>query len=425
VLQLQILLSSTVKEGLMATLLGMEMQGQRVAVIGIGGIGLPTAQICAELGAELVLADRQSPSAAAEDIQKTKSASASFRSPEKTVRQDWSALSCHLERNGLHLDWTAEPRQFSGGLANLNYLVMINDEQWVLRRPPPGKLPPGANDMQREYTILKSLWQAYPLAPKAIHFSEDRSVLGAPFLIMQYRPGIVIGGSLPESRAISEQEREALGQCAISLLANLHSVDAASIGLSSLGKPEGMLARMVDGWEKRAHYACGGDMPKGITRTVNWLRSRIPATQAACLLHSDFKLDNMILDPATLEPRAVIDWDMGTRGDPLVDLGTLLSYWTEAGDPEAMHQLAQMPTAQPGFPTRDELIEMYARETGCDLSCFRFYRVVCMLKLCVVFMQLHARYIRGEAVPDKYKTFGKLALGLLDFTESIASGNSN
>lgn len=350
---------------------------------------------------------------------------ASFRPPEKTVRQDWSALSRHLERNGLHLDLTAEPRQFSGGLANLNYLVAINGGQWVLRRPPPGELPPGANDMQREYTILKSLWQAYPLAPKAIHFCDDRSILGAPFLIMQYRPGLVIGGTLPETRTIGEEERATLGRCAIGLLANLHAVDAASIGLSSLGRPQGMLARMVDGWEKRAHYAYGDDVPKGITRTASWLRSRIPEAHAPCLLHSDFKLDNMILDPATLEPRAVIDWDMGTRGDPLIDLATLLSYWTEAGDPDAMHRLAQMPTAQPGFPTRNELIEMYARLTGRDLSCFSFYRVVCMLKLCVVFMQLHARYIRGEAVPKKYRTFGELALGLLDFTESIVSGNSH
>lgn len=348
-----------------------------------------------------------------------------FHPAGKAVPQDWPALQRHLATHGLHLDLSAEPRQFAGGLANLNYLVAIDGAQWVLRRPPPGDLPPGANDMQREYTILKGLWQAFPLAPRAIHFCADRAVLGAPFLIMEYRPGLVIGGTLPAWRPIPEPERASLGRCAVELLAQLHAVDADSVGLASLGRPDGMLARMVEGWEKRAHFAYGAQTPPGIARTARWLRERMPAAGPACLLHSDFKLDNMILDPASLAPRAVIDWDMGTRGDPLVDVATLLSYWTEAGDPDAMHQLAQMPTAQPGFPTRDELLQIYARRTGRDLSGFGFYRVLCMLKLTVVFMQLHARYLRGEAVHEKYKTFGTLALGLLDFTEAIASGHAH
>jgi aminoglycoside phosphotransferase (APT) family kinase protein len=348
-----------------------------------------------------------------------------FRPGDMTVRQDWDALRRHLDEHGLQLDMAWEPRQFAGGLANLNYLVTIDGAQWVLRRPPPGALPPGANDMQREYTILNSLWKQFPLAPKAIHFCADRNVLGAPFLIMQYRPGLVIGGSLPALRPISEPERAGLGRCAVDLLAQLHAVDAGSVGLSSLGRPQGMLARMVDGWEKRANLAYGVNVPQAIASVAHWLRARIPVEQPACLLHSDFKLDNVIFDPDSLSPRAVIDWDMGTRGDPLIDLGTLFSYWTEAGDPAVMHQLAQMPTAQPGFPTRAELLEIYARRTGRDLSSFVFYRVLCMLKLTVIFMQLHVRYLRGEAVPEKYKTFGPLALGLLEFTQEITSGNAN
>jgi aminoglycoside phosphotransferase (APT) family kinase protein len=348
-----------------------------------------------------------------------------FHPADKALRQDWAALRSHLEGHGFQLDLSDEPRQFAGGLANLNYLVKIDGEQWVLRRPPPGNLPPGANDMQREFRILSTLWQAFPLAPRAIHFCGDPSVLGAPFLIMQYRPGLVIGGSLPGWRPLATSERSALGRLAVDLLADLHDVDAERIGLSSLGRPQGMLARMIEGWEKRARFAYGEQTPQGISRVAEWLRMRLPPEQPARLLHSDFKLDNIILDPVTLEPRAVIDWDMGTRGDPLVDLGTLLSYWTQAGDPQSMHQLAQMPTAGSGFPTRAELLEVYAKRTGRDLSHFRFYRVLCMLKLTVVFMQLHARYLRGEITHEKYETFGKLSAGLLDFTEEIASGNAD
>jgi aminoglycoside phosphotransferase (APT) family kinase protein len=140
------------------------------------------------------------------------------------------------------------------------------------------------------------------------------------------------------------------------------------------------------------------------------------------LLRNDYKLDNVILDPVSLAPRAVIEWDMGTRGDPLVDLATLLSYWTEPGDPEPMHELGQMPTAQPGFPSRDEVLQAYASRTGTDLSGFRFYRVLAMFKLTVVFMQLHVRYLRGDVTQEKFRIFGKLSAGLLDCTRAMCAG---
>jgi aminoglycoside phosphotransferase (APT) family kinase protein len=346
-----------------------------------------------------------------------------FHPRGREIPQDWEALRIFLAVQGLALDLTELPQQFAGGFGNLNYQLFIDGQPWVLRRPPPGNRPPGANDMAREYGITSKLWKGFPLAPRAIQFCADESVLGAPFLIMEYRPGLVIGGQLPASRKVTPRECAELGKTMINVLADLHAVDAAAVGLQDLGRPEGMLDRMIKGWAKRANMAYGDNTPAGIDRITHWLSARLPKQQLpASVLHSDFKLDNIILDPDTLAPRAVIDWDMGTRGDPLVDLATLLSYWTEAGDPDVMVQLAQMPTAAPGFPRRAELIELYARRTGIDMAEIGFYRVLCMLKLTVVFMQLHARYLRGEMRDDQYKSFGPLTLGLLEFTEEIAFG---
>ena len=352
----------------------------------------------------------------------------SFHPLCSTLTQDWSSLRSHLAHAGFDLDASEYPRQFAGGLSNLNYLIKLDGEFWVLRRPPQGDLPPGANDMAREYQILNNLYRAYPLAPRAIHFSDDKSILGAPFLIMEYRPGLVIGGQLPDARPTTPTERSHLGLQMVELLAGLHSVDVSAVGLSSLGRPEGMLERMIEGWNRRAELACsstGRHPTAGIARVHSWLRARRVPERAPCLLHSDFKLDNVILDPATLAPRAVIDWDMGTRGDPLVDLATLLSYWTQPGDPEPMLALNQMPTAEPGFPSRDEVLKAYGACTGTDLSDFRFYRVLAMFKLTVVFMQLNARFLRGEVTQENYATFGGLAAGLLECTEALCTDELN
>ncbi|RYZ11155.1 MAG: phosphotransferase family protein [Comamonadaceae bacterium] len=348
-----------------------------------------------------------------------------FKPPQDTPPQDWAALRAHLAGAAFVLDLDQPPRQFAGGMGNLNYLIRLDDRDWVLRRPPPGDIPPGANDMAREYLILSKLYRAYPPAPRAIHFCGDASVLGAPFLVMEYRPGLVIGGELPPEPAITPQQRQRLGLQLVEQLADLHAVDADAVGLGALGRPAGMLERMVEGWNRRAVLACsstGRDTPAGIARVHGWLRAHLLPDGAPTLLHSDFKLDNVILDPLTLAPRTVIDWDMGTRGDPLVDLATLLSYWTEPGDPQPMQALGQMPSAEPGFPSRDDVLQAYAARTGADLSGFRFHRVLAMFKLAVVFMQLHARYLRGEVSDPRFPRLGTLAAGLLECTEALATG---
>lgn len=311
--------------------------------------------------------------------------------------------------------------QFAGGFGNLNYLVEIEGTRWVLRRPPLGPIPPGANDMAREFRVLSALNQTFPLAPRALHFSADRNVLGAPFLILEYRSGLIIRDTMPLGLA-SAAVGPRLSTMLVDVLAALHAVDPVAVGLGDFGKPEGFLTRAVEGWAKRCVIACDGQMPDVAIEIISWLRKQPLPTGSVTLLHNDFKLDNVILDPVTLAPRAVVDWDMSTRGDPLFDLATLLSYWTEAGDPPSMHDIRQMPTALPGFLTRAQMIGAYAEKTGRDVSAYPFYRVLTMFKLAVVYMQLGAQWQRGATTDHRFERFTALGASLLEFTREIVRG---
>lgn len=343
---------------------------------------------------------------------------------EDTLGQDWESLASYLHQHGLDHARDSPPRQFAGGLGNLNYLLKLGSEWVVLRRPPPGPLPPGANDMAREFRVLSGLAPSLPLVPRPIHFCADRSVLGQPFLIMEYRPGVVLGADIPARYRDRQDLGAQLGNQLVEFLADLHALDPDACGLGTLGNPEGFLDRAIEGWSKRAALAADNRPPCVVREIFEWLnRQRIPA-QRPTLLHNDFKLDNMILDPDSLDAVAVIDWDMGSRGDPLFDLGTLVSYWVEPDDPPAMRKLRQMPTAEPGFMRREHVVESYARLTGRDVSGFRFYRVLAAFKLGVVFLQLHARFRQGETDDERFESFGGLGEELLEFAHDIAKGRA-
>ncbi len=344
-----------------------------------------------------------------------------FRPAATTIPQDWAALSRHLKAHGLAFDAGSSPPQFAGGFGNLNYLLEVDGARWVLRRPPLGVIPPGANDMAREHRVLSALNRAFPLAPLTLHFCADPSVLGAPFLILEYRPGLIIRDTLPTGIS-SAKVGPPLSAKLIDILAELHAIDPAAVGLGDFGKPAGFLTRAVEGWAKRCAIACDGETPKPAVEIIAWLRAEPVPGGNVSLLHNDFKLDNVILDPVTLEPRAVVDWDMSTRGDPLFDLATLLSYWTEVGDPPCMHDIRQMPTAMPGFFTRAEMIDAYAKATGRDVSAFRFYRILTMFKLAVVYQQLGAQWRRGATNDPRFERFTALGSALLDFTHDIVRG---
>jgi aminoglycoside phosphotransferase (APT) family kinase protein len=346
-----------------------------------------------------------------------------FRPAAESLPQDWISLQRYLARMGAALG-PAKPQQFAGGFGNLNYLIEVDGMPAVLRRPPSGKLPPGANDMAREHRILSSLWRAYPLAPRALFFCAEASVLGAPFQVIEYRPGIVIRDSLPPGLAGRPEVGVTLSRQMVEALAALHAVDPAQVGLETLGRPAGFLRRTVEGWTTRGAAVADLMHPRAFAETAAWLRGRIPADAPASLLHSDFKLDNMIIEPTRLAPVAVIDWDMGTRGDPLWDLAVLLSYWADPGDPACMHRIRQMPTAQPGFWRRRETLAAYRRLSRRAVDDFTFYRVLSVFRSAIVFLQLFDRYRREPGPNARFAEFATLGCELLDYAFEIARGRA-
>ncbi|MDE0308636.1 MAG: phosphotransferase family protein [Acidiferrobacterales bacterium] len=346
-----------------------------------------------------------------------------FFAPEHQQPQDWDKLAEYLETQGFQFNPAVVPRQFVGGFGNLNFLIEIDGKPQVLRRPPLGPLPPGANDMVREFRVTSRLWQKFPLAPKALLLCEDVKVLGAPFLIMQYRPGAVIHMELPPEL---HDRTWQLSKMIVEVLCKFQSVDPARVGLDDLGRPEGFLNRAVEGWIKRYSVAAQDvytdrKPPESASDIIRWLRQQPVPDAGFTLLHNDFKLNNIVLDledPVT--PIALLDWDMCTRGDPLFDFATLLSYWVEPNDPPALNKVGQMPTStSTGWMNRKEVTDYYGAMSGQDLSDIHYYRVLTAFKHCIIFMQIYARFCRGTTTDLRIAELGPALDSLFEFTHDV------
>jgi aminoglycoside phosphotransferase (APT) family kinase protein len=347
-----------------------------------------------------------------------------LRSAAESVPLDWEAVRVHLAANGHRLDLEPPPRQFAGGLANLNYLIHLDGKPAVLRRPPMGELPAGAYDMAREFRILSRLPDALPFVARGLHLCDDPSIIGQRFQIIEYRSGLVIREHMPAALAGRPEIGARLSQVLLETIAAIHAVDTKAVGLDDLGRPEGFLARGVAGWRKRGMAAMEPGTEALHTEVGAWLEQHLVPDGPAGLLHNDFKLNNMILNPEDLSPRAVVDWDQGTRGDPLFDFATLLSYWVHADDPWAMHDMEQMPAVEACLSSRQEAVAAYARLSGRDMSDFLFHRVLAMYKLAVIFLQLGLRYRTGATQEPRYAPLAGIGTGVLQFTHEIAQGRA-
>ena len=309
---------------------------------------------------------------------------------------------------------TPEMRQFGGGHANLTYLVRYQQGkqawEYVLRRPPLGPVAPKSHDMGREYEVLSRLYKAFPLAPQAFLFSDDASVVGAPFLVMERRQGQVIRTQMPPGFTDNPALNRRISEMLVDTLAALHNVDIEAVELGHLGKPDGFVQRQLVGWQGRWERAKTSE-EASVNTLLQWLEAHLPASAKATLLHNDFKLDNVMVtheDPA--QPVAVFDWDMATLGDPLMDLGALLGYWSEMADDEVRKAFAPMPTAQEGFLTRAQVVERYAQKTGLDVSQMAFYEAFALFKIAVIIQQIYFRYHNGQTKDERFASYGQKAL---------------
>jgi aminoglycoside phosphotransferase (APT) family kinase protein len=300
--------------------------------------------------------------------------------------------------------------QFPGGHSNLTYLLRTRVREYVLRRGPLGPVAPKAHDMAREYRLLKAVHPVFPAAPEVFHLCEDTAIVGAVFFLMERRRGIVVRDSIPPELAASPDYAARVSRGLIDCLVELHGVDIFQHGLGSLGKPEGFLERQVRGWFERWNRARTEQIPL-MERLMGWLSERMPVSPVPTLVHNDFKLDNVMLnasDPGKIE--AVLDWEMATVGDPLVDLGVLLCYWSQPSDPGGTKPTL---TSQPGWFTRDELVQRYAGKTGRDVSLLGYYEVFALFKLAVVLQQIYVRFHRGQTKDERFRHFDQRVHNLI------------
>lgn len=299
-------------------------------------------------------------------------------------------------------------RQFGGGAANLTYLLDYGAHQYVLRRPPLGPVAKSAHDMAREYKVLSVLHQAFPYAPRAFLYCDDTAVIGSNFFVMERRQGVVVRRSLPPDYASVPNAPRRMSEALVDALAAFHAVDYQAIGLGDLGEPDGFIERQIEGWYGRWHKAKTADVA-AMDAVYAWLKANLPPTSAHSLVHNDYKLDNVMLDPA--DPGklvAIFDWDMCTLGDPLNDLGALLCYWTEPTDPPYLQAMAMMPTGDLGFLTRQELAKRYAEKSGRSIADIRFYHALGLYRLTVIIAQIYIRYHRGQTQDQRFAAFGPM-----------------
>lgn len=298
-----------------------------------------------------------------------------------------------------------EVRQFPSGASNLTYLLEIGDWSGVLRRPPLGPVPPKAHDMGRESGILKMLEAAYPLAPKPYFFCDDESIIGAPFYVMERRVGIVLDDRFPEDVEPTEELCRGISRTVADTLVELHAVDPREAGLGDLGRPEGFLERQTHSWISRYEKAKTDEIGE-VAPLTEWLAQDIPESPEPTIIHNDYKLNNLILNPEDLtEVRAVLDWEMATVGDPLFDLAVSLTYWIEPEDSDDLKRVLPTVTDTPGFMTRREFIDYYAKQSGRDLSDMHWHVVFGYFKLAVILQQIYARYQKGQTKDERFANF--------------------
>jgi aminoglycoside phosphotransferase (APT) family kinase protein len=324
---------------------------------------------------------------------------------------DVEAVRTWLAHEGQPLTGDVTVRQFGGGASNLTYSLRTEHEDLILRRPPAGQKARGAHDMGREYRIQAGLADVFPLVPQMVALCEDESVIGSPFYVMQRIDGIIPRRDLPQEVQLSEEQTRALCTNALDVLIDLHRVDVDATPLASMNKGEGYVRRQVEGWSTRFRNARTPDVGD-YAQVMAWLAEHQPADVGHCLIHNDFRFDNLVLDhDDPTRPIGVLDWEMATVGDPLMDLGGTLAYWVQDDDDEFFRQFRRQPTHLPGMLSRDEVVDYYCTEARLAMTPerWRFYEVFGLFRLAVIAQQIYYRYFHRQTTNESYAVFGPAA----------------
>jgi aminoglycoside phosphotransferase (APT) family kinase protein len=341
---------------------------------------------------------------------------------------DLAALNAHLVAHVPRAGRVHAIEQFAGGFSNLTYLLTSDRGEFVLRRPPRGVGRSSAHDMGREYRILEALVPRRVPAPLPVAYCDDESVIGAPFYVMERCPGVILRAATPPEgspiRVPAPEALRRLSESFVDTLVAIHSIGPDDPGIAALGKPEGYVSRQVTGWTTRWLKASTGGM-SSMDRVSQWLAAHQPPETGATLIHNDYKYDNLVLDPADFSRVvAVLDWEMATLGDPLLDLGTSLGYWVEAGDDPALRSLGLGVTALPGNFTRTELWERYLDKSGRGAAGPLFYYVFGLFKIAVIAQQIFFRYQKGLTADDRFARLGDAVRLLAATAEDAISRDS-
>lgn len=306
-------------------------------------------------------------------------------------------------------DQLPEVKQFSGGASNLTYHLKyadsFADNDLILRRPPAGHKAASAHDMKREHSVMQRLKPVYPYVPKMIAFCDDPSIIGGDFYIMERMRGIIPRGNLPKGMRLTPEQARNLCYSAIDKLIDLHQVDINAANLTDLGKGAGYVQRQVEGWSKRYVQSKTWNVPS-FKKTMQWLHENQPKDISTCLIHNDYRMDNLVLNADNpSEIIGVLDWEMATLGDPLMDLGGALAYWVEATDDKFMLSIRRQPTHLPGMLTRQEIVDYYCKKMGFDKSNWAFYEVFGLFRLAVIAQQIYYRYHHKQTDNPAFKNF--------------------
>lgn len=316
-----------------------------------------------------------------------------------------AAVDAWLKQQVPDLDGQPEVTQYAGGASNWTYRLQYPHRDLILRRPPAGTKAKSAHDMAREYHVQSALKPVYPCVPTMVGLCQDESVIGADFYVMDRIPGIIPRARLPKGLELSPADTRTLCTHVIDKLIELHRVDYQAVGLDKLGKGHGYPRRQIEGWSDRHEKARTWNVPS-FRRVRDWLKANIPDDAASCLIHNDWRFDNVVLNPTQpTEVIGVLDWEMATLGDPLMDLGSALAYWVQADDNALMRSTRRQPTHLPGMLRREEVVAYYLDRMGLKAPNWAFYEVYGLFRLAVIAQQIYYRYHHRQTRNPAFKNF--------------------